>query len=344
MANETVDETDTPHKGATMRAALYSRNGPAQDVLKVTDLPTPEPGAGEVRVKLAVSGVNPSDVKSRAGRPVAGDYIVPHSDGAGVIDRVGSGVPASRIGERVWVWNGQWQRPMGTAAQYIALPAEQAVALPDGVNFETGACMGIPGLTAMRAVILLGDIAGKTVLVTGGASGVGYYAAQMARLRGARVITTVGSADKAGRLEQAGVTDNILYKQEPTAERLLALTDGRGVDGVVDMDFSTTTALIPQGAIAPHGTMVVYGSNRRGDIPVNYDFSLVRSLALRFFLVYDLLPAERRETVDALDRLLREGKLSHLIAPAYGLDDIVAAHEAVESGRTLGNVVITLPQ
>jgi NADPH2:quinone reductase len=326
-----------------MRAALYSRNGPARDVLEVTDLPTPEPGAGEVRVKLAVSGVNPSDVKSRAGRPLTGDYIVPHSDGAGVIDRVGSGVPASRIGERVWVWNGQWQRPMGTAAQYIALPAEQAVALPDGVNFETGACMGIPGLTAMRAVILLGEIAGKTVLVTGGASGVGYYAAQMARLRGARVITTVGSADKAGRLEQAGVTDNILYKQEPTAERLLALTDGRGVDGVVDMDFSTTTALIPAGAIAPHGTMVVYGSNRRGDIPVNYDFSLVRSLNLRFFLVYNLLPAERRETVVALNGLLREGKLSHLIAPAYGLDDIVAAHEAVESGRTLGNVVITLP-
>ncbi|AOB29406.1 NADPH:quinone oxidoreductase [Bordetella sp. H567] len=327
-----------------MRAALYSRNGPARDVLQVTDLPTPEPGPGEVRVKLAMSGVNPSDVKSRAGsRPVTQGYVVPHSDGAGVIDRVGSGVPGSRVGERVWIWNGQWQRPMGTAAQYIALPAEQAVALSDDTSFEAGACMGIPGLTAMQGVVLLGDVAGKTVLVTGGASGVGYYAAQMARLRGARVITTVGSAEKSGFLEQVGVTDNILYKQEPVAERLLAMTDGRGVDAVIDMDFSTTAGLVPAGAVAPHGVIAVYGSNQRGDIPLNFGAWLPRSLSLRFFLVYDLLPAERRLAVETLSTLLRDGALSHLIAPAYGLDDIAAAHEAVESGRVVGNVVVALP-
>lgn len=327
-----------------MRAALYSRNGPARDVLQVTDLPTPEPGPGEVRVKLALSGVNPSDVKSRAGsRPVTQGYIVPHSDGAGVIDRVGSDVPASRLGERVWIWNGQWQRPMGTAAQYIALPAEQAVSLPDNVGFEAGACMGIPGLTAMHGVILLGDVAGKTVLVTGGASGVGYYAAQMARLRGARVITTVGSAEKARRLEQVGVTDNILYKQEPVAERLLALTGGRGVDAIVDMDFSTTAGLVPAGAVAAHGVIAVYGSNQRGDIPLSFGAWLPRSLSLRFFLVYDLLPAQRRAAVDALSALLRDGALSHLVAPAFELDDIAGAHEAVESGRVLGNVVVALP-
>lgn len=327
-----------------MRVALYSRNGPARDVLQLTDLPTPEPGPGEVRVKLAVSGVNPSDVKSRAGsRPVTQGYIVPHSDGAGVIDRVGSGVPERRIGERVWIWNGQWQRPMGTAAQYIALPAAQAVPLPDHVGFEAGACMGIPGLTAMQGVTLLGSLLGKTVLVTGGASGVGYYAAQMARMRGARVITTVGSAEKAQRLEQVGITDNILYKQEPVAERLLALTGGRGVDAVIDMDFSTTAALVPAGAVAAHGVISVYGSNQRGDIPLNFGAWLPRSLSLHFFLVYDLLPAQRRIAVDGLNTLLRDGVLSHLIAPAYGLDDIVAAHEAVESGRVLGNVVVTLP-
>jgi NADPH2:quinone reductase len=325
---------------------MYSKNGPARDVLVLTDLPTPEPGPGEVRVKLAVSGVNPSDVKSRGGsRPVpSGGYVVPHSDGAGVIDRVGSGVPSGRVGERVWVWNGQWQRPMGTAAQYIVLPAEQAVSLPDNTGFEAGACLGIPALTAMRGIAMLGDIAGKTVLVTGGASGVGYYAAQMARHYGARVITTVGSVDKAKCLQDIGITDNVFYKQEPVAERLLALTSGRGVDAVVDMDFSTTAALVPAGAVAPHGVVAVYGSNARGDIPLTFGAWLPRSISLHFFLVYDLLPADRRYAVDTLNGLLRDGKLSHLIAPAYALDDIVAAHESVEAGRTLGNVVVSLPQ
>jgi NADPH2:quinone reductase len=295
-------------------------------------------------VKLAMSGVNPSDVKSRAGsRPVTQGYIVPHSDGAGVIDRVGSGVPDGRIGERVWIWNGQYQRPMGTAAQYIALPAEQAVPLPDHVSLEAGACMGIPGLTAMQGVILQGDLAGKIVLVTGGASGVGYYAAQMARLRGARVITTVGSVEKAKCLEQVGVTDNILYKQEPVAERLLDMTEGRGVDGIIDMDFSTTATLVPAGAVARHAVLSVYGSNQRGDIPLDFGAWMPRSLSLCFFLVYELLPAQRRVAVDTLCELLRTGKLSHLVAPAFGLDEIVQAHEAVESGRVLGNVVVGLP-
>jgi NADPH2:quinone reductase len=295
-------------------------------------------------VKVAISGVNPSDVKSRAGsRPVTQGYIVPHSDGAGVIDRVGSGVPDSRIGERVWIWNGQYQRPMGTCAQYIALPADRAVALPDDVSFEAGACMGVPGLTAMQGIILQGDLAGKTVLVTGGASGVGYYAAQMARLRGARVITTVGSVEKAKCLEQVGVTDNILYKQEPVAQRLLDMTDGRGVDGIIDMDFSTTAALVPAGAVARHGVLSVYGSNQRGDIPVSFGAWMPRSLSLCFFLVYELRPAERRVAVDTLSGLLRDGKLSHLIGTTFGLDDIVQAHEAVESGRVLGNVVVALP-
>src|SRR3954447_4860022 len=118
-----------------MKAAWYSQNGEARDVLVVGDLPTPEPAAGEVRVRLHSSGVNPSDVKSRRNRPVTAERIVPHSDGAGIIDKVGSGVPSSRIGERVWIWNGQWQRPLGTAAEFIALPSEQAVLLPENTDF-----------------------------------------------------------------------------------------------------------------------------------------------------------------------------------------------------------------
>jgi NADPH2:quinone reductase len=327
-----------------MRAALYSRNGAARAVLELADLPNPEPAAGEVRVKLATSGVNPSDVKSRGGsRPVQSGFIVPHSDGAGVIDKVGSGVPAARVGERVWVWNGQWLRPMGTAAQFIVLPQQQAVRLPESVSFEAGACLGIPALTAMHAVEKLGDLQGKTVLVIAAASGVGFYAAQMARVRGARVIGTIGSAEKAQVLAGAGITETIDYKKESVAERVKALTAGRGVDAVIDMDFSTSVRLVPDGAVAAHGTIVCYGSNARGDIALDFGAWLPRSISLHFFLVYDLLAAEREQSVAALNTMLTQGQLQHLLAPAYALDDVVAAHEAVESGRVLGNVVLALP-
>jgi len=328
-----------------MRAAWYTSNGKAQDVLQLGELPTPEPGPGEVRVRLAVSGVNPSDVKSRAGsRPVRpGELIVPHSDGAGTVDKVGPGVPAGREGERVWVWNGQWRRPLGTCAEFIVLPAAQAVPLPGNVSFEAGACLGIPALTAVHAVERLGDVQGRAVLVTGAASGVGYYAAQMARLRGARVIGTVGSGEKAAALAGVGIADAVYYKTEPVAERILALTDGEGVHGIVDMDFSTTAALLPQGVLAPHGRYVGYGSNERGGIPVDFGTCLTRSLGLQFFLVYDLQAEARERAVRDVNALLAADSLSHLIAPAYGLDDVAAAHQAVEGGCLLGNVVVRLP-
>ncbi len=151
-----------------MRAAAYDRTGPAKDVLSLIDLPTPQPGAGEVRVKLATSGINPSDVKTRAGtrsKLLAFPQIVPHSDGAGVIDAVGKAVDRARIGERVWTWNAAWQRPHGTAAQFIVLPSAQAVQLPDRVDFAAGACLGIPALTAYHAVVMDGGVQDKTVLV-----------------------------------------------------------------------------------------------------------------------------------------------------------------------------------
>jgi NADPH2:quinone reductase len=327
-----------------MRAALYYRNGPARDVLELAELPDPEPAHGEVRVRLATSGVNPSDVKSRAGsRPVTHGFIVPHSDGAGVIDRVGGGVSARRVGERVWIWNGQFQRPLGTAAQYIALPQEQAVILPDAVSFAAGACLGVPAMTASHAVEKLGSLRGKSVLVIGAASGVGFYAAQMARARGARVIGVVGSPEKAQVLARAGIAETIDYKKESVAERVKALTAGRGVDGVIDMDFSTSVRLVPEGAVVVQGTVVCYGSNKRGEIALDYDAWSARSLSLHFFKVYELSAADRSQAVAAIGAMLAQSQLQHLLAPTYTLDDIVAAHEAVESGRTLGNVVVSLP-
>ncbi len=180
-----------------MKAAWYERNGPAKEVMVVGERPTPEAGAGEVRVRLHTSGVNPSDVKSRMARPMGAPFIIPHRDGAGVIDQVGAGVDAARMGERVWIWNAQWQRPHGTAAEYVVLPAAQAAHLPDNTSFEAGACMGIPALTALQAMRLAGDVKGKQVLVTGASSSVGHYLTQMLSQAGASVIGTVGNVAKA---------------------------------------------------------------------------------------------------------------------------------------------------
>ena len=178
-----------------MRAAYYELNGAAADVLRVGEVATPEPGPGQVRIRLKTSGVNPSDVKRRAGgglmRKMAFPRVVPHNDGAGEIEKVGNGVPKSRVGERVWVWNAQWQRAFGTAAEFIVLPQDQAVPLPQNVTFEIGAGLGVPALTAWYAVTCANAVKGSTVFVPGGAGAVGFYAIQMAKMQGARVITTI---------------------------------------------------------------------------------------------------------------------------------------------------------
>jgi NADPH2:quinone reductase len=328
-----------------MKAAWYSRNGEAQDVMQVGDLPTPSLKSGEVLVRLATSGVNPSDVKSRRARPLSDPLIVPHSDGAGVIEAVGEGVPVSRVGERVWVWNGQWQRPLGTCAQFIALPAAQAVALPEGTDFAAGACMGIPGLTAVQAVILAerlgGDLRGQNVLVTGASSAVGHYITQMVTQAGGRVIGTVGSEGKAVHAQAAGMQDAVYYKTESVPQRVKALTQGRGADVIIDMDFSTTAGWASEGALAPHGQVVCYGSNAL-EVPLPFRPWLFQSMGVKFFLVYDLTPADRQTAVARLSGMLAAGQLQHSIGARYPLDQVAQAHRTVEAGQTVGNVVIEL--
>ena len=325
-----------------MQAAWYSQNGEARAVLIVGEQTTPTPQAGEVRVKLHTSGVNPSDVKSRKARPLSDPLIIPHSDGAGVIDAVGDGVPGTRVGERVWVWNGQWQRPMGTACEYITLPAEQAVPLPSHIDDDAAACFGIPALTAVQAVHLAGDVHQKTVLVTGASSAVGHYIAQLLTLQGAHVVGTVGSEAKAAHARAAGCQDIIFYKTESVPQRLQEITQGAGVDLIIDMDFSTTSQWIPNGALKPHGTVVCYGSNNPGDIAIHFRPLLWGSITLKFFLVYDLSSEDRHGCINALRELLNTKALQHTIAAKFKLKDIALAHEAVEQGQLIGNVVIDL--
>lgn len=323
-----------------MRAVYYERNGTARDVLRLGDVETPQPGPGEVRVKLVTSGVNPSDVKSRQGstRKIAWPRVIPHSDGAGTIDQVGDGVSKSRIGERVWVWNGQWKRAFGTGAEYIALPAAQAVKLPDKISFEAGACIGIPAMTAIHAVALAQASKGTTLLVAGGAGSVSQYVIQFAKAAGATVLTTISSPEKAKAAQEAGADHCIDYKRENVGERVMELTGKRGVDAVVEMDLAANAKLIPA-VLRPKGSVIVYGTTPEAALPAA--FCLVNSIRLQFFLVYELDSGGRERALAAIDRALGRGLLNRIAQPTFPLADTAAAHEAVERG-TIGNVIVTM--
>jgi NADPH:quinone reductase len=325
-------------------AASYDRTGPARDVLRVGELPTPAPGPGEVRVRLAWSGVNPSDVKSRAGatgRPLPFPLVVPHSDGAGVVDAVGDGVPRGRVGERVWVWNAAWGRPFGTAAEYVVLPAGQAVPLPDGVPLEVGACLGIPALTAYHAVTTDGGVVGKRVLVAGGAGAVGHYAVQLARLLGARQVLATVSGPAKGELATAAGADVVVnYRTEDVTARVREATDGEGVDRVIEVDLGANLAL-DLAVLAPDGALVVYGSGQR-EVPVPFGPMILKNVGVRFFIVYHLAPEVRRRAIAHLTALLAQGRLAHNVAARLPLARVAEAHELVEAGRATGNVVLAI--
>jgi NADPH2:quinone reductase len=325
-----------------MRAAYYEQNGAPREVLRVGEVETPQAGPGEVRVKLATSGVNPSDVKSRQGstRKISWPRLIPHSDGAGVIDQVGEGIAKSRLGERAWVWNGQWKRAFGTAAEYIALPAAQAVKLPDNVGFEAGACLGIPAMTAIHAVTLAGTDKDTTLLVAGGAGSVSQYVIQFAKALGATVLTTVSTPEKAAAAREAGADHTINYKREDIGERVMELTGKRGVDAVIEMDLAANAKLIPF-VLRPKGSVIVYGTGAAAASLPAY-FCLTQSIRVQFFLVYELDTRARERAVSAISRALEQGKLVNRVAtPTYKLADVAAAHEAVERG-TIGNVIVTL--
>lgn len=325
-----------------MKAIAYTQTGPAADVLKLIDLPTPAPGMGEVRVKVQWSGVNPSDVKSRMGlrsKTLAFPQITPHSDGTGVIDAVGPGVAASRIGERVWIWNGQWQRPFGTAAQCIVLPAAQAVQLPDGVSGEAGACLGIPALTALQGALVGQGVAGRRVLVAGGAGAVGHYAVQFARhLGAAQVVATVSSDAKAQLALDAGADATIDYKREELPARAAALTGGKGFDRIIEVD-AAANIVVDLALLAPGGDLAIYGSGAP-DIALPFFPAIVKNATLHCFIVYNLSPADRARALATLQPMLARGELKHNIAERLPLAECARAHQLVESGQAVGNVVL----
>jgi NADPH2:quinone reductase len=337
-----VNQQTRLESSSHMKAAFYSRQGAAREVLQVGEQPIPQPGPNEVRVKIHASGVNPSDWKVRRGgfgRSLMAPLIIPHSDGAGVIDTVGPGAP-DRLGERVWIWNGQWKRPHGTAAEYIVLPAEQAVKLPDSVSYAEGACLGIPALTANHAVRLAGLRPGMQVLISGGAGSVGHYAIQMAKAREARVITTVSSHDKAEHAKRAGADVVINYREEDVGSRVKQETGGSGVDAVIEVDLSRNAQLYPS-ILRPHATVVVYGMSRNEALLPSL-WLMQNSITLRLFLIYEISASERQASIDELTELLQSGRLAHTIARRLPLQAIAEAHEILESGDVMGNIVLDI--
>jgi NADPH2:quinone reductase len=321
-----------------MRAAFYSRPGPAAEVIQVGEQPTPAPGRGEVLVRVHTSGVNPSDWKNRR-RPLVAPLIIPHSDGAGVIVMVGEGVAPRRIGERVWIWNAQWKRAFGTAAEYVGLPSAQAVHLPDHVSFEQGACLGIPLFTALQAVRLAQLEPGMRVLVAGGAGAVGHYAIQLAKRRGAEVITTVSSAAKEAHAKAAGADHAIRYRDEDLATRVQEIVHG-GVDRVLEVDLSNNARTYGQ-VLRPGARVVAYGTSAPEAVVPSVPL-MQKSASLQLFMVYELPAKDRMECLREIGQLLEERALLHTVALTLPLGEIARAHEMLEGGEVLGNLILSV--
>jgi NADPH:quinone reductase len=331
---------------STMRAVWYQRTGAAADVLIVGKQPLPEPGPGEVRVRLKASGVNPADTYRRRGEGYAMEapIVIPNSDGAGIIDKVGPGIDAARVGERVWIYNGQRGRPLGTAAEAIALDADLVTRLANDVSFEAGACLGIPAMTAHRCVFSNGagttSIDGQTILVTGGGGAVGHYAIQLAKWGGARVFTTVSHEGQAEDARAAGADLILNRRTDDLKARLREATDGKGVDRIVEVDFGGNLDVVVD-CIAMNGTVSVYASRGESNPVVPIRTFMQRNVTLQTVVLNSAPLAARRQAQADIVRWLAVPRL-HRIAGPYRLDQTVQAHEALEAGAKRGTVIVTI--
>jgi len=326
-----------------MRAAWYERQGEAADVLQVGERDRPEPGRGEVRVRIHASGINPSDTYGRAGtqQPMAFPWVIPHQDGSGVIDAVGADVAPNRIGERVWVYEATLNRQGGTAADYCVVPAGRAIRLPDGADFEVGACLGIPAMTAHRAVFADGPVEGQVVLVTGGAGAVGSTAIQLAVWGGATVLATVSSEEKAKAARAAGASHVVNYREQDVAAEVVRLSGGAGVDRVVEVDFGGNLATTLQ-VIQPDGYIASYASRGNQAPAVPFRQLMVKNVTVHAILVYTMAESAKTAAARDITRALEAGALRPMITTRLPLERIVEAHQHVERVSSIGNTVLQI--
>jgi NADPH:quinone reductase len=322
-----------------MRAALYERYGAAREVLRVEDVERPEPGPGEVRVRVEVSGINPTDWKSRSGatpRPIDG-FQIPHHDGAGVIDAVGEGVDPGRIGQRVWIWLAAHGRRWGTAAEWTVVPERQAVPLPANASAELGASLGVPAITAHRCLFADGPVDGKTVLVAGGAGAVGHFAIELAKHAGARVIATVSGPQKAELAAKAGADLVVNYREPDAADQISSLAGEKGVDQVVEVALGANLQL-DLAVVKGDARIVTYAAEAAGPVlPVRA--CMTANVVLRFVLLYGTSPGALGQAARDITAALADGALTELPVTKFPLDEIAAAQEAVEGGA-VGKVLV----
>jgi NADPH2:quinone reductase len=320
-----------------MRAAIYRGTGSARDVLSVEEIQRPSPGPGEVLVRVRASGVNPTDYKTRSGatsRPID-DFQVPHQDGAGVIEAVGTGVDPARAGERVWLWLAAAGRRWGTAAEYTVVPSRHAVPLPSGASLELGAMMGVPALTAHRCLFADGPIAGKTVLVAGGAGAVGHFAIELAKWGGARVVSTVSSPEKAELAAKSGADLVVNYRDRDAVDQIRTVAPS--VDRVVEVALGANLQL-DLALATPETVVVVYAAEASNpDLPVRACMNA--NVTLRFVLLYSVPDVAMDAGIRDVSAALAAGALTELPVHRYPLDRIAEAHEAVESGA-VGKVIV----
>ncbi len=325
-----------------MRSVWYDRQGAAADVLELGELPDPVPGPGEALVRLEASGVNPSDCRTLAGvqGPMQYPRVVPNSDGAGIVEALGPGTPASWLGKRVWLYNGQRNgRAFGTAAELIALSVDLLSELPDHIPFAAGATLGIPAMTAHRCVFVAGPVQSRTLLVTGGAGAVGHYAVQLASWAGATVIATVSSDDKAARARAGGAAHIIDYKRGDVAAEVRRLTSGAGADHVVEVDFSFNLEA-SLGAVRDNGSIAVYasGADRTPRVPV--PDLMRRNLSLHAVYLPGVPHDARRRAQSDITQWIASGERLLTVAGRYPLAETAASHQAVERGGKIGTVVV----
>jgi NADPH2:quinone reductase len=327
-----------------MKAISFAEFGPANQVLEVSEWPTPEPGPGEVLVKLHTTGVNPSDVKKRAGgfpNLLDDGPVIPHSDGAGVIEGVGSGVPTSRIGERVFVYQAQHARLHGTAADYVAIDTLRAPGLPDNTAFDVGACVGIPILTAHRCVFADGDVADQWVLVTGGAGRVGHYAIQLAQRAGARVIATASNEADALACREAGAEYVVNHREPGWGLQVLVYSGGLQMDRAIDVEFG---ANLPEllDCLRTGATIATYSSTVVPEPSLPFRTMMFMDLTVRMVIVYAMPETAKAQAVADTQALLAKGGLRHRIAQTLPFSEMARAHEIIEEGSVRGCVVVTL--
>ncbi len=327
-----------------MRAAWFDKFGTARDVLQLGELDKPVTEPGEVLVRIHTSGVNPSDVKKRAGSfPNLLDegLVIPNSDGAGVIEAVGDGIDKNRIGKRVWIYQAQFARRFGTAAEYVAIAANRAPNLPDAASVEVGACLGIPAMTAHRCVFADGSVSDQTVLVTGGAGRVGNYAVQWASRAGATVIATASNDADKSACEAAGAHHVINHRDDDVVSAIKMATGGTPVDRIIDVEFGANLPVSIE-VLRVGGTIATYASMQVSEPRLPFLQMMYKDLTVRMVIVYAMPEAAKEQAVADIDKALCAGTLRHRIAYTMPLEEIAKANEIIEQGNVRGAVVLTI--